>query len=229
MSKYNYLLFDLDDTILDFERCELDALRKTFYTFSVPFNDNILSMYMDINNNLWKQHDSGIIEQKEVLVNRFDMLFEKIKISASPQAVSAKYQEFLSETAFFEEDALDVIVGLYQKFELYIVSNGNTKTQKSRIQRAGLNKYFNGIFISEALGFHKPQKEFFDKCFLQIKNFNRYNTLIIGDSLSSDMLGGINAGIQTCWYNPNFKDNYLKIKLDYEISKMSQIFDIVKL
>ena len=146
----------------------------------------------------------------------------------SPQVISDKYQECLSETAFYEEEALDVILALYQAVELFIVSNGNTNTQKSRIMRAGLSQYFKGIFISEEIGFHKPQKEFFEKCFQNIKGFSRGNALIIGDSLSSDILGGINADVHTCWYNPRAIEKYLDIHPDYEITRMSKILEIVE-
>lgn len=229
MGKYRYLFFDLDNTILDFEKCEISALKRTFDNANIRFDDDILKDYLIINNDLWKKHDLGILQQREVLVGRFDILFHKMGVSVSPQVVSDKYQECLSETAFFEEEALDVILALYQSFELFIVSNGNTNTQRSRIERARLNKFFKGIFISEEIGFHKPQREFFEKCFLNIKEFSRGNALIIGDSLSSDILGGINADIHTCWYNPKAKEKNFDVNPDYEITRMSKILEIVEM
>ncbi len=227
MKKFQQIFFDLDGTIFDFQRCEIHALDKTFNNFSINFDENILRRYMNINAELWEKHESGGITQTELLIYRFEVLFKEIGINMSSKLISEEYQRCLSSMCFFEKDALNVLQKLYKKYNLYIMTNGNLDTQIRRIKKAKISKYFKDIFVSEDIGYHKPQVEFFEICFQKIGMENKNSCMIIGDSLSSDIMGGNNVGIKTCWYNPRKEKNMKAISYNYEINSLMQIFNIL--
>lgn len=222
------ILFDLDDTILDFKKAESAALSKTLIKFGVEPTQYIISQYSKYNISQWKRLELGEITREQVKVNRYRLLFDELGLDLSPEEATADYEENLCYEHYFIDGALETIQDLYKDYDLYIVSNGAKRVQDSRIDGAGISKYFKNIFISEIIGCEKPNEKFFDYCFSQIPNFKRDETIIIGDSLSSDIKGGVNAGIKTMWFNPHSAMNTTSLKPDYEISSLTQIKDILK-
>lgn len=216
------ILFDLDDTIFDFKRAEKIALSKTLSELGVSPDDRILSRYSEINISQWKLLEKRIITRDEVKVRRYKLLFEEFGIDLSAERTTALYEKNLAIGHYFIDGAEELLQRLYKHYHLYLVSNGATAVQKSRIASSGIEKYFQNIFISQEIGYDKPAKEFFDKCFEQIDNFSKKETIIVGDSLSSDIQGGINAGIKTVWFNPRHLE-FDKIKPDYEISSLDEL------
>lgn len=216
------ILFDLDDTIFDFKRAEKIALSKTLSELGVSPNDRILSRYSEINISQWKLLEKRIITRDEVKVRRYKLLFEEFGIDLSAERTTALYEKNLAIGHYFIDGAEELLQRLYKDYRLYLVSNGATAVQKSRIASSGIEKYFQNIFISQEIGYDKPAKEFFDKCFEQIEDFSKKETIIVGDSLSSDIQGGINAGIKTVWFNPRHLE-FDKIKPDYEISSLDEL------
>ncbi len=216
------ILFDLDDTIFDFKRAEKIALSKTLSELGVSPDDRILSRYSEINISQWKLLEKRIITRDEVKVRRYKLLFEEFGIDLSAERTTALYEKNLAIGHYFIDGAEELLQRLYKDYRLYLVSNGATAVQKSRIASSGIEKYFQNIFISQEIGYDKPAKEFFDKCFEQIDNFSKKETIIVGDSLSSDIQGGINAGIKTVWFNPRHLE-FDKIKPDYEISSLDEL------
>ncbi|MDE5964766.1 MAG: YjjG family noncanonical pyrimidine nucleotidase, partial [Eubacterium sp.] len=201
------VLFDLDDTIFDFKMSERTALTKTLLKLGIEPNDYIISRYSEYNISQWKRLELGEISRDEVKVNRYRLLFKEFCIDSSPELATSIYEEYLAVGHYFIDGAVDMLESIYKTYDLYLVSNGAKKVQDGRLASADISHFFKDIFISEVAGHEKPSIEFFNYCFDRIPNLNKNNTIIIGDSLSSDIKGGINAGIKTMWFNPHFDEN----------------------
>lgn len=217
------ILFDLDDTILDFKKAESIALSEALTEMGVMPTEYMISQYSKYNIAQWKRLELGEITREEVKVNRYRLLFEELGLDLSPEKATELYESKLCVGHYFISGAPEVLQELYGGYSLYLASNGARRVQESRLKSAGISKYFDGIFISENVGYEKPDKRFFDYCFSQMKDFKRENTVIIGDSLSSDIRGGINAGIKTVWFNPHRAENTTPLKPDYEIVSLTEI------
>lgn len=217
------VLFDLDDTLFDFHKAEKIALTKTLVHFGIDPTEETLALYSTINAAHWKRLELGEISREEVKVGRYRELFETIGVECDPVKATAYYESMLAIGHYFMPGAPELLWELYGKYRLYIVSNGTAKVQEGRIGSSGIAKYMDGIFISQILGANKPEKQFFDICFAEIPDFSLSETVIIGDSLSSDIKGGINAGITTVWFNPKGIENDSDIKPDYTIKELSEV------
>lgn len=217
------VLFDLDDTLFDFHKAEKIALTKTLVHFGIDPTEETLALYSTINVAHWKRLELGEISREEVKVGRYRELFETIGVECDPVKATAYYESMLAIGHYFMPGAPELLEELYRKYRLYIVSNGTAKVQEGRIGSSGIAKYMDGIFISQILGANKPDKQFFDICFAEIPDFSLSETVIIGDSLSSDIKGGINAGITTVWFNPKGIENDNDIKPDYTIKELSEV------
>lgn len=217
------VLFDLDDTLFDFHKAEKIALTKTLVHFGIDPTEETLALYSTINAAHWKRLELGEISREEVKVGRYRELFKTIGVECDPVKATAYYESMLAIGHYFMPGAPELLEELYRKYRLYIVSNGTAKVQEGRIGSSGIKKYMDGIFISQILGANKPDKQFFDICFAEIPDFSLSETVIIGDSLSSDIKGGINAGITTVWFNPKGIENDNDIKPDYTIKELSEV------
>lgn len=217
------VLFDLDDTLFDFHKAEKIALTKTLVHFGIDPTEETLALYSTINAAHWKRLELGEISREEVKVGRYRELFKTIGVECDPVKATAYYESMLAIGHYFMPGAPELLEELYRKYRLYIVSNGTAKVQEGRIGSSGIAKYMDGIFISQILGANKPDKQFFDICFAEIPDFSLSETVIIGDSLSSDIKGGINAGITTVWFNPKGIENDNDIKPDYTIKGLSEV------
>lgn len=217
------VLFDLDDTLFDFHKAEKIALTKTLVHFGIDPTEETLALYSTINAAHWKRLELGEISREEVKVGRYRELFKTIGVECDPVKATAYYESMLAIGHYFMPGAPELLEELYGKYRLYIVSNGTAKVQEGRIGSSGIAKYMDGIFISQILGANKPDKQFFDICFAEIPDFSLSETVIIGDSLSSDIKGGINAGITTVWFNPKGIEHDSDIKPDYTIKELSEV------
>ncbi|MEG2414136.1 MAG: YjjG family noncanonical pyrimidine nucleotidase, partial [Clostridia bacterium] len=196
------LLFDADDTILDFHKAEHIAISLTQSFFHLDKFVDLPSKYSVINDSIWKEYERGEIAFKDVADTRFVRLFAIYGLDdLDPSVVGQQYKEFLSQQAFFVRGMRKLLDKLLGRDDMYIITNGIVFTQVRRFKKAKLNKYFKNIFISQQIGYKKPQKEFFDHVKKSIANFDIEKTYIIGDSLTSDMQGGANSGIKTIWFN----------------------------
>lgn len=200
--KYTTILFDADGTLLDFHRCEREAVAEAFAAMGVTVNGEMLDEYSKINDSLWKMLERGEIEKDRLIYHRFELFYEKYGIKADARLTSDKYKMTLSQKAYLIDGAEALCRSLCGKAKMYIVTNGIRSNQESRLALCGLLGYFDGVFISELTGYEKPQVEFFEHVARNVPDFDRTRTVIVGDSLSSDIQGGINFSIDTCWYNP---------------------------
>ena len=222
-----YIFLDLDDTILDFGRAEEEALKDTLLQFGVEPTRERMARYSAINKAQWKRLEKGEMTRDEVKLRRFEIFFEEMGVDCDAEAARIFYEKRLAIGHCFLAGAEEMLAALHGKYHLYIASNGTTSVQNGRIASAGIAPLFDEIFLSEALGAVKPQKEFFDACFAQIPDFDPAQAIIFGDSLTSDILGGINAGIKTCWFNLHRQDANPDIKPDFEVLELSEFVKLV--
>ncbi|MDF2587547.1 MAG: yfnB [Anaerocolumna sp.] len=227
MKKYNTILFDVDDTILDFKKGEKEALTALFKELDADKKENIMDEYIKINQSLWRDLEKGKVTRDYVLNNRFYLLFQQFGIEVDGEMIENRYRYYLDLQHECIDGATELLESLYQNYRLYIVTNGVSKTQYTRLGDAKLEKYFKEIFVSEDIGYQKPAKEYFEAVINRIPDFDYEKSIIIGDSLTADILGGNRIGIDTCWFNPHKKDNDTEIKPTFEISKLSDFYKIL--
>ncbi len=227
--KYKILLFDLDDTLLDFSANEADSLDKLFTVHGITLTDEILKLYHSVNKQLWENYENGILSLNEVLNTRFSKTMEKTGKTVNGREWERQYREFLGNGHQLTESALEVCRTLSKTHRLFVVTNGVTVTQLKRIKQAGLYDLFEDIFTSEYIGYQKPLKEFFDYVTGHISGFSLKDSLIIGDSLSTDIKGGILAGMDTCWFNKKAQTRSEDIKSTYMIKELHEIYNICEL
>lgn len=227
MSKYEILLFDVDDTLLDFNLAEDAALNRLFEQEKIATTPTMISRYKEINESMWRAFERGEVTKTSLHNTRFSIALKEFGIDVDGEYFETVFQKYLQEAHHYVDGAYELIAQLADNYDLYVVSNGVTKTQNKRLADADLAKYFKGIFISEQTGFQKPMPAFFDYVFDRIDGLNKEKTLIVGDSLTSDVKGGLLAGIDTCWFN--FRDilNITEIQPHYEIKKLHELHTLL--
>lgn len=230
MGKMKVILWDIDGTLLNFGEAEKAAIRKGFDMFGLgECTDEMLAVYSEINKSYWKRLERGEITKKEVLEGRFREFFTKYDLDLSVVGeFNAKYQINLGDTVVFYPNGLEVVKSLKGKILQYAVTNGTKIAQDRKLKNSDLINILDGVFISEEVGIEKPGVGFFDKVFETIGTYDKSEVMIIGDSLTSDMQGGNNTGIVTCWFNPSGKKEETELRIDYEINNLGQILEIVK-
>lgn len=225
------LLWDIDGTLLNFEKSEKYAIKKCFEIFSVgECTDEMVARYSLINRKYWEMLEKGKITKPQVLRLRFEEFFQTEGIAFDRvDDFNKEYQVRLGDKVFFSDNALETVTSLKGKVRQYAVTNGTAVAQSRKLTRSGLIKVFDDVFISDEIGYEKPTAEFFDAVQREIGPFKKDEVMIIGDSLTSDMQGGNNANILCCWYNPLSLENKSKTRIDYEIKDIGEIFDILKI
>lgn len=224
------ILWDVDGTLLDFIAAEKAAIKTLFGEFNLgQCSDEMIKRYSEINKTYWQRLERGEITKQEVLVGRFKEFFKSEGIDISVvEEFNSLYQLRLGDTIVYHDDSLEIIKSLQGRVRQYVVSNGTVEAQSKKLRLSGLGELVDGIFLSEHIGVEKPNIEFFDKVLEEIKPADRSTILIVGDSLTSDIQGGNNAGIVTCWYNPLGDKAPDKYRIDYEISDLHQIYEIIE-
>ena len=228
--KYKFLLFDLDHTLLDFDAAEDIALTQLLEEEGVEDIQTYKDYYVPMNKALWKDLEQKKITKAELIKTRFAKLFAHFVIEKDGAYLAERYQFFLSkqgQTFPGVEELLRKLIS--QGYELYTATNGITYIQTGRLEQSGIAPYFKEIFISEQLHTQKPDAEFYEKIGARIPNFDKNQTLMIGDSLSADIQGGNNAGIDTIWYNPHHLENKTQAQPTYEVDSYQALFDCLGL
>ncbi len=227
MTRYKKLFFDFDDTLVDFKAAEKVALPTVFNEFNFPLTAEVEVIYNRINRSLWDALEVGEVTREQLMDQRFGKTFEHFGIEVNGREVDDRYRQLLAKTIVLIDGAREVLEQLAPNFELYIVTNGMTDTQYARLEAAGLTSYFQQVFVSEEIGYQKPQIQFFDYVFEAIGDVDLASCLIIGDSFSADIAGGVAAGIDTCWFNSNGKRKTQPIEPTYEIAHLPHLLEII--
>lgn len=228
--KYTTILFDADNTLLNFDKDEHQALVRTLEDYGVPVTDENISTYVNINKGLWKKIETGEITKPELKRTRFRLFFEAIgfECDEEPLTVNEHYLSLLGEGGNTLEGATELCSELKDRgYDLYIVTNGVAATQAKRLLKAGLTPYFTEVFVSETVGCQKPKKEYFDYVLNTVKEKDKSRILLVGDSLTSDIQGAMNGGIPCCWLNLTGDTAGEQYKIDYVIDDVRKVRDIL--
>ncbi len=221
------LLWDVDGTLLDFKAAEAYGMKICLQEIGVQLNAEMLASYSAINRSWWEKYERGEVTQEVLRRGRLHDFFAKYCISYTEyDHFNMRYQEALGEAVFPLEDSVRLLQELRPRFRQYIVTNGSKQAQEKKLQKSGINQLADGIFISESIGYQKPSAAFFAAVQAQT-GYLQEETLIIGDSLTSDMQGGNNAGILCCWYHPEATSCKKEIRIDYEIRSLWELLKII--
>ena len=225
---FEFLFIDLDDTIFDFQKAERIAITRTIRDFGLEPTEAVLQRYHVINKWHWEQLELGKLSRQEVLENRFGVLFAELGREVDKAACAKAYGANLAIGHYYLPGAEKALEVLSKKYRLFLASNGTASVQRGRMDSANLYRFFEKIFISQEIGHNKPSKAYFDACFAEIPGFDPARAIIVGDSLSSDMLGGKNAGIATCWVNPTHAPARADVQPDYTIESIAQLDELLE-
>lgn len=229
MDKIKVILWDIDGTLLNFEEAEKAATQGCFEHFGLgECTDEMMEKYSKINKGYWEKIERGEISKPVALEARFYDWFLLYGLDTSVAAAfNAEYQIRLGDTVCFYENALETVKACKGKVLQYAVTNGTKVAQDRKLRNSGLIHILDGAFISEDVGVDKPAAEFFERVFEEIGTFDKSSVLIVGDSLTSDMKGGNNAGIVTCWFNPEGKTADPTVHIDHEIQNIGQVMGLL--
>lgn len=221
-----WLLFDADGTLFDYDAAEKIALQTTFEEVGLAYEATYLLVYRKVNSQIWRDFEQGKITQQDLRAKRFDLLFEALDLSCNAHDFSPRYLRHLSQRGELILGAEEVVAALAQNFELALITNGLTDVQRPRFAASALRDYFNATIISEEVGAAKPDTRIFDVAFAKMGEPDKAEVLIIGDSLTSDIQGGVNYGIDTCWFNPAGKPKASSPTPTLEITSLAELLKI---
>ena len=224
---YHWLLFDADGTLFDYNRAEAFALEKTFQHVSAPFEQKYLDKYQQINRQIWQALERKQITPDVLRVRRFELLFEKLGIVISPVIFSEAYLKYLADCEELIEGAQEVLDALRAKYRFAVLTNGLQAVQHNRLAHSAIRDYIAALVISEEIGFAKPERGYFDAAFTRLGNPPKEQALMIGDSLSSDIQGASDYGIDTCWYNPQRQPRPTSPTITYEITHLRELITLL--
>lgn len=223
------LLWDMDETLLNFAAAERAAINALFQEFGFgECSDAMLERYSKINRSYWERLERKELTKPEILVGRFRDFFEAEGLDSTVAAeFNEKYQLSLGDTIVFRNDSYNIVKSLRGKVKQYVVSNGTIAAQTKKLRLSGFGELMDGVFLSEEIGVEKPDILFFKKVFEEIHPEDKSQVMIVGDSLTSDIQGGNNAGIITCWYNPEQKPYQGDLRIDHEIRDLHEVYDLI--
>jgi 2-haloacid dehalogenase len=227
--RYEIIIFDADETLFDFKKSEREAFKNAMVEFDIEYDENHhLKIYQGINSAIWKEFEEGLITQKELKTERFKRLSKSLKVEFDEVEFAKTYMRHLSNGSFLYDDSIRLVESLHKDYRLTVVTNGLKDVQENRIRKSVIAKYFEDVVISEEIQVSKPDPKIFEHTLNNIKYTDKSRVLIVGDSLTSDIQGGINSGIDTCWFNPDKIVNKTDIKPTYEISSLMELRDILE-
>ena len=225
--RYDWIFFDADGTLFDYDAAEAAALEGAFEARSLPFEPSIRPLYSKINAAIWRDFELEKVSQAELKTERFDRLFEAVGLTADSAAFSRSYLGILAAQTTLLDGAEGVLRGLQGRVEMILITNGIAEVQQPRFAASTIHDYFAETVISGEIGLAKPDPAIFDYAFARIGQPARERVLMVGDNLGSDILGGANSGIDTCWYNPDGAPNEHEVEPTYEIEDLQEILKIV--
>lgn len=227
--KYEIIIFDADETLFDFKKSEKKAFESTIIDFGIEYEENYhFKVYKEINTAIWKELENGLITQKKLKTERFRRLSKKLNIQFNEVDFATLFMKHLSQASFLYEKSEELVKNLTKNYRLTIITNGLSAVQDNRIKKSIIAEYFEDIVVSEEIGISKPNPQIFQHALNNINYTDKNKVLIVGDSLTSDIQGGINFGIDTCWFNPTMNLNEVGIEPTYVISDLMELKDILK-
>ncbi len=224
---YKAILWDVDGTLLNFQKSESAAVKQCFREMGLgECTDEMVSVYSEINDGYWRMLERGEIEKPVLFLRRFGDFFGRYGVNGDPEAFNRLYQQTLGDHIFFNDNSYELVKSLKGRVHQYAVTNGSFTAQDRKLRRSGLDLLFDGIFISDIVGAEKPSVGYFDRVFASIPE-SREEVVIVGDSLTSDIKGANNAGIACCWYDPEGLPAPDGLRIDHVISDLNEVAEIV--
>ena len=225
--KYKWLLLDADGTLFDYDKAEATALQKAFEQFGYEFQPEYAVAYRRIDREMWLEFEQGKVSQERLRTRRFELLFETMHIESDPVKFSATYIQNLAEGAYLINGAEKVVKSLVGQVGLVLITNGLEEVQRSRLAKSTIGDCFSDVVISEEVGAAKPDTRIFQAAFERMGHPKKEDVLIVGDSLTSDIKGGNEYGIDTCWFNPDQMVCDQDVEIQYEIRRLDELRAIV--
>lgn len=220
---YQWILFDLDNTLMDFDQSEKKALQLAIEELDVPYLERYLHIYHKINKKTWRAYEDGDITKAELRSARFIHFFKAINLKEDPLAFGNRYLYYLSQTPFMMEGAMELLDAIQARYKMAIITNGFKEVQRPRLKKMALEDYFETIVVSDEIGVSKPDAAFFEYTFEQIEHPPKKEVLVVGDNINSDIKGGHRFGLDTCWMNPARNRNNAGIKPTYTIQHLEEL------
>lgn len=220
---YRVVLFDADDTLFDFQRAERHALARTMEASALAYEERHAVVYAGINRELWAERERQRIDTEELKVERFRRFLLALGVDTSPEHFSDIYLDHLADASFLQAEAREVVAALAGRCRLALVTNGLSQVQRPRLARSGIGTFFDAVVISEEVRVAKPDPRIFAHALQCLGHADASSVLMVGDSLSSDVRGGFDSGIDTCWYNPSRLPNDGPITPTFEIARLSAL------
>ncbi|NLG81378.1 MAG: noncanonical pyrimidine nucleotidase, YjjG family [Bacilli bacterium] len=227
--RYELLIFDADDTLFDFRKAEKEALENCLKDFNINYDERVLQTFIKINLDVWHELEKGLLTQQELRSERFRRFKDTLNLSFNEVVVAERYLEYLAKASYLFPDVERLIQKLASNYKLILLSNGLSYVQNNRLRKSVIAKYFDDIIISEDVGMAKPDPRIFELALARVNYFEKQKVLMIGDSLSSDILGGNRFGINTCWLNWKYKVNDTNIIPTYEVHSLGELEELLEL
>lgn len=225
---YPWLWFDADGTLFDYDRAEGIALRKTFQVLGLRYEDRYLDVYRRVNAELWRAFERQEVTQAVLRERRFELMLQAVELDGSPELWSNTYIEQLAACTDLLDGALEVLKALHRSCRIAILTNGLQAVQRGRLARSSIKEYISEMIVSEEIGTAKPHRSFFETAFARTGNPAESEVLMIGDSLTSDIKGAADCGIDTCWYNPEGLPRPKGLPVTYEIGHLRELMELVQ-
>lgn len=226
--KYDVILFDADETLFDFKKTEDLAIKKLICSLNTDHNESYcIKIYKEINTQIWMEFEEGKISSDDLKVERFNRLIKHLGVSANAINLCSMYVDYLGDGSYLYKETEELLSYLSKNYKIAIITNGLADVQHKRIRNSVVGHYFEDITISDEIKIAKPNPKIFEHTLNILGHSNKNSVLMIGDSLNSDIKGGINAGIDTCWFNQSNKKNTSNIKPTYEIHSLLQLKELL--
>lgn len=221
------VLIDVDNTLLDFNKCAEEAIKICFSKWNIAYSDKVFPVFLEVNDSLWQKIETGEMDKKTLYQLRWKTIFEKLGIDINGPVFEQEFRNVFSDSKEAVDGAYEILDYLSKKYAVSVASNASYRQQIKRLTNADMMKYLTNIFNSEQIGYPKPEKKFFDACFERLGNIPKEEVIIIGDSLSADIDGGAAYGIKTLWFNYAEISVPKNVKSDFIVNSLEEIKNIL--
>ncbi|MEN0006764.1 MAG: YjjG family noncanonical pyrimidine nucleotidase [Bacteroidota bacterium] len=220
---YDWLLFDADNTLLDFEATQEFGLQEMFKDIGIPYQESYMETYKVVNTAYWSAYEDGKIDKETLKVRRFGEFFQRLGVEVSPEECSKSYRKHIANTDFLLEGAIELLDLAKAHHRLALVTNGLADVQRPRLRKSGIYDYFEVIVVSDEIGLAKPDRAFFEYCFAEMQTTKPHEHLMVGDNLKADIGGAQAFGMETCWMNVRRKANETAVKPTFEVQQLKEL------